>query len=120
MIGDGSKIPHLSYVGDATIGTGTNIGAGTIVANYDGVQKHRTEVGDAVRIGSDNVLIAPVAIADGVYTAAGTVVRKNVPSGSLAMNVAPQRNIEGWVAENRPGTTTAEAADRSQHNTGEK
>lgn len=120
VIGDGSKIPHLSYVGDATIGTGTNIGAGTIVANYDGVQKHRTEVGDAVRIGSDNVLIAPVAIADGVYTAAGTVVRKNVPSGSLAMNVAPQRNIEGWVAENRPGTTTAEAADRSQHNTGEK
>lgn len=119
-IGDGSKIPHLSYVGDATVGAGTNIGAGTIVANYDGVQKHRTEIGDAVRIGSDNVLIAPVTIADGVYTAAGTVVRKNVPSGSLAMNVAPQRNIEGWVAENRPGTNTAEAADRSQHNTGEK
>lgn len=120
VIGDGSKIPHLSYVGDATVGAGTNIGAGTIVANYDGVQKHRTEIGDAVRIGSDNVLIAPVTIADGVYTAAGTVVRKNVPSGSLAMNVAPQRNIEGWVAENRPGTNTAEAADRSQHNTGEK
>ncbi len=120
VIGDGSKIPHLSYVGDATVGAGTNIGAGTIVANYDGVQKHRTEIGDAVRIGSDNVLIAPVTIADGVYTAAGTVVRKNVPSGSLALNVAPQRNIEGWVAENRPGTNTAEAADRSQHNTGEK
>ena len=116
-IGDGSKIPHLSYVGDATIGTGTNIGAGTIVANYDGVQKHQTVIGDAVRVGSKNVLIAPVTIEDGTYTAAGTVVRKNVPAGSLSLNVAPQRNIEGWVAENRPGTTTAAAAERAHQNT---
>lgn len=114
-IGDGSKIPHLSYVGDATVGTGTNIGAGTIVANYDGVKKHQTVVGDAVRIGSKNVLIAPVTIEDGTYTAAGTVVRKTVPAGSLAMSVAPQRNIAGWVAENRPGTSTAEAAERAQN-----
>lgn len=112
-IGDGSKVPHLSYVGDATIGDDSNVGAGTIFANYDGVQKHHTEVGDAVRIGSKNVLIAPVTIEDGVYTAAGTVVRKNVPSGALAMNVAPQRNIPGWVQEHRPGTTSAQAADTS-------
>ena len=110
-IGDGSKVPHLSYVGDATIGTDSNVGAGTIFANYDGVAKHHTEVGDAVRIGSKNVLIAPVTIEDGVYTAAGTVVRKDVPSGALAMNVAPQRNVHGWVVENRPGTSSAQAAE---------
>lgn len=112
-IGDGSKVPHLSYVGDATIGTDSNIGAGSIFANYDGVQKHQTVVGDGVRVGSKNVLIAPVTIEDGTYTAAGTVVRKNVPAGSLAMNVSPQRNIEGWVAQNRPGTSTADAAQRA-------
>ncbi|MEV8337774.1 bifunctional UDP-N-acetylglucosamine diphosphorylase/glucosamine-1-phosphate N-acetyltransferase GlmU [Leucobacter sp. NPDC077196] len=115
-IGDGSKVPHLSYVGDATIGTDSNIGAGSIFANYDGVQKHQTVVGDGVRVGSKNVLIAPVTIEDGTYTAAGTVVRKNVPAGSLAMNVSPQRNIEGWVAENRAGTSTAEAAERAGKN----
>lgn len=113
-IGDGSKIPHLSYVGDAVIGTGSNIGAGTIVANYDGVQKHQATIGDAVKVGSRNVLISPVTIEDGSYTAAGTVVRKNVPSGSLALNVTQQRNIEGWVVENRPGTPTAEAAERAE------
>ncbi|MFC5338738.1 bifunctional UDP-N-acetylglucosamine diphosphorylase/glucosamine-1-phosphate N-acetyltransferase GlmU [Leucobacter denitrificans] len=115
-IGDGSKVPHLSYVGDVTIGKESNIGAGTIVANYDGVQKHQTVVGDAVRIGSKNVLIAPVTIEDGTYTAAGTIVRKNVPAGSLSMTVAPQRNIEGWVAEHRPGTNSAEAAQQAQAN----
>ncbi|KAM9864068.1 bifunctional UDP-N-acetylglucosamine diphosphorylase/glucosamine-1-phosphate N-acetyltransferase GlmU [Leucobacter sp. BZR 635] len=112
-IGDGSKVPHLSYVGDVTVGTDSNIGAGTIVANYDGVNKHQTVVGDAVRIGSKNVLIAPVTIEDGTYTAAGTIVRKNVPAGALAMTVAPQRNLEGWVAENRPGTNSATAAERA-------
>lgn len=113
QIGEGSKIPHLSYVGDAVIGDGSNIGAGTIFANYDGVQKHQAVVGEGVRVGSKNVIIAPVTIEDGTYTAAGTVVRKNVPAGSLAMNVSPQRNLEGWVAENRPGTSTAEAAARA-------
>ncbi|EYT56173.1 bifunctional N-acetylglucosamine-1-phosphate uridyltransferase/glucosamine-1-phosphate acetyltransferase [Leucobacter sp. UCD-THU] len=113
-IGDGSKVPHLSYVGDAVIGDDSNVGAGTIFANYDGVQKHQSVVGDGVRIGSKNVLIAPVTIEDGTYTAAGTVVRKNVPSGSLALSVAPQRNIEGWVAEHRPGTSTARAAELAQ------
>ncbi len=113
QIGEGSKVPHLSYVGDVTIGTGSNIGAGTIVANYDGVNKHQTVVGDAVRIGSKNVLIAPVTIEDGTYTAAGTIVRKPVPAGALAMTVAPQRNLEGWVAANRPGTSSAAAAERA-------
>ena len=109
-IGDASKVPHLSYVGDAVIGEDSNIGAGTIFANYDGVQKHETVVGSGVRVGSKNVLIAPVTIEDGTYTAAGTVVRKDVPAGSLALNVAPQRNLEGWVEENRPNTSTARAA----------
>ncbi|MGD9606945.1 MAG: bifunctional N-acetylglucosamine-1-phosphate uridyltransferase/glucosamine-1-phosphate acetyltransferase, partial [Leucobacter sp.] len=112
-IGDGSKVPHLSYIGDTVIGIGSNVGAGTIVANYDGVKKHQSAIGDAVRIGSKNVLISPVTIEDGAYTAAGTVVRKNVPSGSLAMNVAPQRNIEGWVTENRPGTSSAKAVEKT-------
>ncbi len=114
QIGDASKVPHLSYVGDVTIGEGSNIGAGTIVANYDGVKKHHSTVGDAVRVGSKNVLISPVTIEDGAYTAAGTVVRKDVPAGSLAMNVAPQRNLEGWVAENRPGTSSAHAAEQGR------
>ncbi len=116
-IGDGSKVPHLSYVGDATIGEGSNIGAGTIFANYDGVKKHQSTVGNAVRVGSKNVLIAPVTIEDGAYTAAGTVVRKDVPRGSLALNVAPQRNLEGWVAENRPGTSSASAAEQQSSDT---
>src|SRR5690606_39508368 len=89
---------------------GSNIGAGTITANYDGVNKHRTTVGSHVRTGSHNVFVAPVTIGDGAYSGAGTVIRKDVPAGSLAMNVAPQRNIEGWVAANRAGTAAADAA----------
>ena len=113
-IGALSKLPHLSYVGDAEIGEDSNIGAGTIFANYDGIKKHVGVVGDGVRIGSKNVLIAPVTVEDGAYTAAGTVVRKNVPAGSLSLNVTTQRNISGWVAENRPGTSSARAAEQSQ------
>ena len=113
-IGEGSKLPHLSYVGDAVIGDDANVGAGTIFANYDGLSKHQAVVGDAVRIGSKNVLIAPVTIEAGAYTAAGAVIRKDVPAGSLAVSVAPQRNISGWVAENRPGTSSARAAEQSQ------
>ena len=81
-IGDGAKVPHLSYVGDAEIGTGSNIGAATIVVNYDGVDKHRTVVGDHVRIGSDTMLVAPVTVGDGAYTAAGSVITDDVPAGS--------------------------------------
>ena len=112
-IGAGSKVPHLSYVGDATVGVGSNIGAGTIFANYDGVNKHRSEIGSHVRTGSHNVFVAPIRIGDGAYTGAGTVVRKDVPAGSLAINVAPQRNMDGWVQANRPGTDAAKAADTS-------
>ncbi|MFM6974142.1 MAG: bifunctional UDP-N-acetylglucosamine diphosphorylase/glucosamine-1-phosphate N-acetyltransferase GlmU [Agromyces sp.] len=113
-IGLGSKVPHLSYVGDAEIGEHTNIGAGSIFANYDGVQKHHSRVGSHVRTGSHGVFVAPVAIGDGAYTAAGTVVRKDVPAGSLAVNVAPQRNIDGWVAQHRPDSAAAKAAERAQ------
>jgi bifunctional UDP-N-acetylglucosamine pyrophosphorylase / glucosamine-1-phosphate N-acetyltransferase len=113
VIGDGSKVPHLSYIGDTEVGERSNIGANTITANYDGVHKHRTRVGSAVRTGSHNVFVAPVTIGDGVYTGAGTVVRKDVPPGALAVNVAPQRNIEGWVASHRPGTDAATTAARA-------
>ncbi|WP_394552704.1 bifunctional UDP-N-acetylglucosamine diphosphorylase/glucosamine-1-phosphate N-acetyltransferase GlmU [Agromyces sp. MMS24-JH15] len=112
-IGRGSKVPHLSYIGDTEIGVESNVGAGSITANYDGVNKHRTEIGSHVRTGSHGVFVAPVRIGDGAYTGAGTVVRKDVPPGALAVNVAPQRNIDRWVAANRPGTAAAEAAARA-------
>ncbi|HEY9499842.1 MAG TPA: bifunctional UDP-N-acetylglucosamine diphosphorylase/glucosamine-1-phosphate N-acetyltransferase GlmU [Terrimesophilobacter sp.] len=109
-IGAGTKVPHLSYIGDTEIGVQSNIGAGTITANYDGVNKHRTTVGSHVRTSSHNVFVAPVRIGDGAYTGAGTVVRKDVPAGALAISVAPQRNMMGWVEEKRPGTAAAKAA----------
>ncbi|MFD5226800.1 bifunctional UDP-N-acetylglucosamine diphosphorylase/glucosamine-1-phosphate N-acetyltransferase GlmU [Microbacterium sp. NPDC058342] len=114
QIGEGSKVPHLSYVGDATIGRGVNLGASTITANYDDVNKHRTEIGDEVHTGSHTVLVAPVRLGAGAKTGAGAVVRKDVPAGSLAMSVAPQRNIEGWVEKNRAGTGAADAAARER------
>jgi len=110
VIGAGTKVPHLSYVGDAEIGAGTNIGAATIFVNYDGVDKHRTVVGDHVRIGSDTMLVAPVTIGDGAYTAAGSVICADVPAGALAVGRARQRTIEGWVARKRAGSTSDEAA----------
>ncbi len=110
VIGDGSKVPHLSYVGDTEVGVGSNLGAGTITVNYDGVVKHRTVVGDHVRIGSDSMLIAPVTVGDGAYTAAGSVVTDDVPPGAMAVARARQRNIEGWVERRRPGSAAAEAA----------
>lgn len=113
QIGAGSKVPHLSYIGDTTVGEKSNIGAGTITANYDGVAKHRTEVGSHVRTGSHNVFVAPVRIGDGAYTAAGTTVRKDVPAGNLSLSMAPQKNISGWVENNRPGSAAAEAAGRA-------
>lgn len=109
-IGRGSKVPHLSYIGDTEVGVESNIGAGTITANYDGVNKHRTVVGSHVRTGAHNVFAAPVRIGDGVYTGAGTVVRKDVPAGALAITVAQQRNMTGWVEQKRPGTAAAVAA----------
>jgi bifunctional UDP-N-acetylglucosamine pyrophosphorylase/glucosamine-1-phosphate N-acetyltransferase len=111
-LGEGSKVPHLSYVGDAVIGEGSNIGAATIFVNYDGVEKHYTVVGDHVRIGSDSMLVAPVTIGDGAYTAAGSVITEDVPPGAIGVGRAKQRNVLGWVLRKRPGTKSAEAASR--------
>ena len=111
-LGETSKVPHLSYVGDAVIGEGTNIGAATIFVNYDGVEKHYSVVGDHVRIGSDSMLVAPVTIGDGAYTAAGSVITEDVPPGAIGVGRAKQRNVLGWVLRKRPGTKSAEAASR--------
>jgi bifunctional UDP-N-acetylglucosamine pyrophosphorylase/glucosamine-1-phosphate N-acetyltransferase len=97
-IGAGSKVPHLAYVGDAEIGEGSNLGAGTVTANYDGFRKHRTVIGDRARIGVDTMLIAPVQVGDGAYTGAGAVIKKDVPGGALAVSENDQRNIEGYAA----------------------
>ncbi|WP_347345645.1 bifunctional UDP-N-acetylglucosamine diphosphorylase/glucosamine-1-phosphate N-acetyltransferase GlmU [Microbacterium sp.] len=113
-IGEGSKVPHLSYIGDTTIGRGVNLGAGAITANYDDLAKHRTVIGDEVHSGSHNVFVAPVRIGDGAKTGAGAVIRKDVPPGALALSVAPQRNVDGWVETNRPGTAAADAAVRAR------
>ncbi|KUP97568.1 bifunctional UDP-N-acetylglucosamine diphosphorylase/glucosamine-1-phosphate N-acetyltransferase GlmU [Thermobifida cellulosilytica] len=113
-VGEGSKVPHLTYVGDADIGRGVNIGASSVFVNYDGVRKHRTVIGDHARTGSDNMFVAPVRVGEGAYTGAGTVVREDVPPGALAVSAGPQRNIEGWVERKRPGTPSAEAAKRAR------
>ena len=110
QIADNAKVPHLSYVGDAEIGEGTNIGAGTIFANYDGVSKHRTKVGKHAKTGSHNTFVAPVEIGDGAVTGGGTVVRRDVPPGALAVSTGAQRHIEEWVLNKRAGTPGAEAA----------
>ena len=115
VIGDGAKVPHLSYVGDATVGEGSNIGAATVFVNYDGVDKHRTVVGAHARIGSDTMLVAPVTIGDGAYTAAGSVITDDVPPGAMAVGRARQRNIEDWVERRRPGSPAADAAARARH-----
>ncbi len=107
-IGAGSKVPHLSYVGDADIGEGSNLGAGTITANYDGKRKHRTVIGDHVRTGVDTMLVAPVEIGDSAYTGAGAVIREEVPPGSLAVSENSQRNIDGY-AERKSAETTDES-----------
>jgi bifunctional UDP-N-acetylglucosamine pyrophosphorylase/glucosamine-1-phosphate N-acetyltransferase len=113
-VGAGTKIPHLSYVGDATIGEHSNIGAANVVANYDGVRKHRTVIGSHVRTGSDTVFVAPVSVGDGTYTAAGSVIVKDVPPGALGVSRSPQRNVEGWVERRRADTPAARAAAAAQ------
>ena len=109
-IGEGAKVPHLTYVGDATVGEGTNIGASSVFVNYDGVNKHHTVVGAHCRMGSDNMYVAPVEIGDGSASGAGAVIRRNVPPGALAVSGGPQRNIPDWVVKNRAGTPSAQAA----------
>jgi bifunctional UDP-N-acetylglucosamine pyrophosphorylase / glucosamine-1-phosphate N-acetyltransferase len=110
-IGDGAKVPHLSYVGDADIGEGANIGAGTIFANYDGVAKHRAVVGRQAKTGAHNTFVAPVSIGDGASTGAGTVVRRDVAPGAPAVSGGPQRQIDRWVLAKRAGTAQAAAAE---------
>lgn len=114
QVGEGSKVPHLTYVGDAEIGTGSNIGASSVFVNYDGVAKHRSVIGDHVKVGSDNMIVAPVTVGDGAYTAAGSVIVQDVPPGAMAVARGRQRNIEGWVERRRAGTPAAEAARRAR------
>ena len=111
QVGEGTKVPHLSYVGDAEIGEHSNIGAASVFVNYDGQHKHRTTVGSHCRTGADNMFVAPVTVGDGAYTAAGSVITKDVPAGSLAVARGQQRNITGWVARKRPGSAAAVAAE---------
>jgi bifunctional UDP-N-acetylglucosamine pyrophosphorylase/glucosamine-1-phosphate N-acetyltransferase len=101
-VGPGSKVPHLSYIGDADIGEQTNIGAGTITANYDGFNKHRTTIGSRVRISVDTALVAPVTVGDDAYTAAGSVITNDVPPGALGVARQRQRNIEGYAERKAP------------------
>ncbi|MFZ1927235.1 MAG: UDP-N-acetylglucosamine diphosphorylase/glucosamine-1-phosphate N-acetyltransferase, partial [Solirubrobacteraceae bacterium] len=101
-IGENAKVPHLSYIGDADVGERTNLGAGTITANYDGRAKHRTTIGSGVRGGVDTSFVAPVTVGDDAYTAAGSVVTDDVPPGALAIARARQENLEGYV-ERREG-----------------
>lgn len=123
-IGEGAKVPHLSYVGDAKVGDKSNIGAGTITCNYDGFMKHPTIIGDRVFVGSDSVLVAPVKLGDGAYIAAGSVITENVPADALGIGRGRQANKPGWAAKKRrelaghaghgkPGKKTAK---RSRHN----
>ncbi|MGP3969524.1 bifunctional UDP-N-acetylglucosamine diphosphorylase/glucosamine-1-phosphate N-acetyltransferase GlmU [Streptomyces sp. 6N223] len=124
-VGQGTKVPHLSYVGDATIGEHTNIGAASVFVNYDGEAKHHTTVGSHCRTGADNMFVAPVTVGDGAYTAAGSVITKDVPPGALGVARGQQRNIQGWVARRRPGSEAARAAaaaldeEKSGEQTGE-
>ena len=100
-IGEGAKVPHLSYVGDAEVGARTNLGAATITANYDGRNKHRTTIGEGVRTGVDTTFVAPVTVGDGAYTAAGSVITKDVPPDALGVARARQSNIEGYARRPR-------------------
>ena len=112
-VGEGSKVPHLTYVGDATIGEHSNVGAATVFVNYDGVEKHRSVIGDHVKIGSDTMIIAPRTIGDGAYTAAGSVITQDVPPGAMGVARARQRNVAGWVLRKRAGTDAAVAAEHA-------
>jgi bifunctional UDP-N-acetylglucosamine pyrophosphorylase/glucosamine-1-phosphate N-acetyltransferase len=102
VLGKGSKANHLSYLGDAVIGEGCNVGAGTITCNYDGANKLQTVIEDGAFIGSDSQLVAPVKVGKGAYVGSGTTVREDVPPGALAVSAGKQRNIEGWVEKKAP------------------
>jgi bifunctional UDP-N-acetylglucosamine pyrophosphorylase/glucosamine-1-phosphate N-acetyltransferase len=101
VLGAGVKANHLSYLGDAEIGAGANIGAGVITCNYDGENKHRTVIGEGAFVGSDSQLVAPVTVGPGAYVGSGTTVTKNVPAGALAISRTPQKVVEGWAAKRK-------------------
>jgi bifunctional UDP-N-acetylglucosamine pyrophosphorylase/glucosamine-1-phosphate N-acetyltransferase len=101
VVHEGAKVPHLSYIGDASIGRDSNIGAGTITCNYDGVAKHQTKIGNDVFIGSDTALVAPVRVGHGAYVAAGSTITENVPADALALARGRQVNKPGWAAARR-------------------
>jgi bifunctional UDP-N-acetylglucosamine pyrophosphorylase/glucosamine-1-phosphate N-acetyltransferase len=111
VLGKGSKANHLTYLGDAIIGEGCNIGAGTITCNYDGKNKHVSTIEDGAFIGSDTQLVAPVKIGKGAYVGSGTTVREDVPEGALAVSAGKQRNIEGWVERNAPARTKKDSGE---------
>jgi bifunctional UDP-N-acetylglucosamine pyrophosphorylase/glucosamine-1-phosphate N-acetyltransferase len=111
-VGEGTQIPHLSYVGDAELGRDVNVGAGSITANWDGQMKHRTLVRDGTRLGSSTVLVAPVEVGEVAYTGAGSVITSDVPAGSLAVSRGRQRNVLGWVARRRPKSSNDSEASR--------
>ena len=114
IVGEGSKVPHLSYIGDADIGEGTNLGAATITANYDGYRKHRTTIGDRVKTSVDTTLVAPVSVGDGAYTAAGSVITKDVPPGALGVARPRQENIEGYAERRKEREEQPAERDRPQ------
>jgi bifunctional UDP-N-acetylglucosamine pyrophosphorylase/glucosamine-1-phosphate N-acetyltransferase len=116
----GAKVPHLTYVGDATIGAGTNIGAGTIFANYDGAKKHPTTIGEHAFVGSNTVLVAPVTVHDGAYTAAGSVITQDVAAGDLGIARGRQHNSDGWVLRNREETKSAMRAAQARSESGKE
>jgi bifunctional UDP-N-acetylglucosamine pyrophosphorylase/glucosamine-1-phosphate N-acetyltransferase len=106
-IGAGAKVPHLSYIGDADIGEQTNVGAGTITANYDGYRKHRTSIGARVKVSVDTMFVAPVTVGDDAYTGAGSVITKDVPPGALGVARERQKNIEGYAERRKERETDA-------------
>jgi bifunctional UDP-N-acetylglucosamine pyrophosphorylase/glucosamine-1-phosphate N-acetyltransferase len=111
-VGAGTKVPHLSYIGDADIGEGTNLGAATITANYDGYRKHRTTIGSRVKTSVDTTLVAPVSVGDDAYTAAGSVITNDVPEGSLGVARARQKNIDGYAARRAEQASAEQAGER--------
>ncbi|MBV8430288.1 MAG: bifunctional UDP-N-acetylglucosamine diphosphorylase/glucosamine-1-phosphate N-acetyltransferase GlmU, partial [Solirubrobacterales bacterium] len=114
-VGAGSKVPHLSYVGDADIGEDTNLGASTITANYDGYRKHRTTIGDRVKTSVDTTFVAPVSVGDDAYTAAGSVITKDVPPGALGVARARQENIDGYAERRKQREARSAASSDAAH-----
>jgi bifunctional UDP-N-acetylglucosamine pyrophosphorylase/glucosamine-1-phosphate N-acetyltransferase len=112
-MGPGSRAGHLAYIGDASVGEGANIGAGTVTCNYDGVAKHRTEIGRGAFVGSDTMLVAPVRVGDGAATAAGSVITKDVPDGALAVGRARQKNLPGRLRRRTRSGRESAAGDET-------